>query len=151
MPKFLDVFEDEDPWSLLLEADPSRERVKSYLDEGECFGMIEADKLIGVCVLRPQPENSVEIMNLVVEKTYRGRGYGKRLLEEAIERARTSGAKRIHLGTGNSSIHQLAFYQKAGFRISGVERDFFIDNYLEVPIENGILCRDMIYLTLELD
>ena len=41
-------------------------------------------------------------------------------------------------------------YQKAGFRITGVIPNFFKDNYDEEIIENGIPCRDMIRLTLEL-
>ena len=41
----------------------------------------------------------------------------------------------------NSSI------QKCGFRITGIDIDFFIRCYQEEIFENGIQCRDMIRLT----
>ena len=48
------------------------------------------------------------------------------------------------MGTGNSSIDQIAFYQK-GFRMIGVEIGFFERNYNDKIYENGILCRDKIW------
>ena len=64
-----------------------------------------------------------------------------------IERA--SGSIQIIETTGNSSLGELAFYQKSGFRITGVKRDFFAD--YDPPIfENGIRCLDMVILTLPL-
>jgi hypothetical protein len=44
------------------------------------------------------------------------------------------------------SINQLALYQNMGFRIAGVDVDFFTRNYPEAIVENGIVCRDMIRL-----
>ncbi|RIO99278.1 GNAT family N-acetyltransferase, partial [Staphylococcus gallinarum] len=52
--------------------------------------------------------------------------------------------------TGNSSIGQLAFYQKAGFRIVAVEMNYFVNNYEDPIYENGILCRDLIRLVKKL-
>ena len=57
------------------------------------------------------------------------------------------GYKKIEIGTGNSSLGQLALYQKCGFRITGIDIDFFIRCYQEEIFENGIQCRDMIRLT----
>ena len=52
------------------------------------------------------------------------------------------------VGTGNSSLRQLSFYQKAGFRISGIIPDYFIGD--DPPVfENGIRCIDMIRLRYE--
>ncbi|MGX8177137.1 GNAT family N-acetyltransferase [Exiguobacterium artemiae] len=53
----------------------------------------------------------------------------------------------IEIGTGNSSIGQLALYQKCGFRIVGVDLNFFLRHYEEDIIENGIRCTDMIRLS----
>lgn len=58
--------------------------------------------------------------------------------------------EELMIGTGNSSINQLALYQKCGFRVIGVERDFFINNYDEPIFENGIQCVDMIRLSIEI-
>ena len=56
----------------------------------------------------------------------------------------------VEVGTGNSSLDALAFYQRAGFRIVGVIPDFFVDNYPEPIVENGIRCIDMVRLRLTL-
>ena len=85
-------------------------------------------------------------MNIAVIESCQGQGIGKQLLSEAVKIAERSGCKTIEVGTGNSSLAQLAFYQKAGFRITGVVRDFFVTKNI---IENGIRCRDMIRLSLD--
>lgn len=50
----------------------------------------------------------------------------------------------LELCTGNSSMGQLVLYQKSGFRIVGVNVDYFVRNYKELIFENGIQYRDMI-------
>ncbi len=84
---------------------------------------------------------------LRLQKNQHGKGIGKQLVMDAINVAKAKGYKTIEIGTGNSSIGQLALYQKCGFRIIGVDTDFFIRHYPEEIIENGILCRDMIRLS----
>ncbi len=56
----------------------------------------------------------------------------------------------MEIGTGNSSVNQLSLYQKCGFRITGIEHDYFTKHYEEEIVENGLLCRDMIRLSLDL-
>jgi len=69
---------------------------------------------------------------------------------DAIQVAKTKGYKTIEIGTGNSSLGQLALYQKCGFRIVGVDRDFFVRHYQDEIFENGIQCRDMVRLSQDL-
>jgi hypothetical protein len=66
---------------------------------------------------------------------------------------RAGGVRRAIVGTGNSGIGQLAFYQKAGFRLWRIERDFFSParGYPEGIEENGIPLRDMVWLDMELN
>ncbi len=47
------------------------------------------------------------------------------LVMDTIKVDKTKRYKTIEIGTGNSSIGQLALYQKCGFRIIGVDMDFF--------------------------
>ena len=63
---------------------------------------------------------------------------------------RNQSYQQLLVSTGDSSIGQLALYQKCGFRIESIERDYFIRHYPEVIIENGIQCRDRICLTQNL-
>lgn len=64
--------------------------------------------------------------------------------------ARKDNFKILEVGTGNSSINQLALYQKCRFRIVGVDKDFFKRHYKEKIIENEIECIDMIRLRMDL-
>ncbi len=111
---------------------------------------VEKEEIIGVYVLVKKDENKMEIMNLAVRENKRGQGLGKALIHDAIQRSADHGAKKVVIGTGNSSLGQLALYQKCHFRITEIIEGFF-DNYPEPIIENGILCRDMIRLCYEID
>lgn len=139
------------PMELLLEADPSESMVRSYLSEGVCY-LAELDgSLIGVYVLVPLSQSAAEIKNIAVVPSVRGQGLGKELVLHALAEAKRSGYGTVEIGTGNSSLNQLALYQKCGFRLHSIDRDFFTRHYLEPIIENGIVCRDMIRLIYHVD
>jgi ribosomal protein S18 acetylase RimI-like enzyme len=140
----------EYPWYLLLLADPSRDKILDYINDSIVIGLCVNERVVGVVVLTLLQESTFEIMNLAVSPAFQGRGFAKMLLEEGIAESRRRGATRLELGTGNSSISQLALYQKVGFRICGVIPDFFVANYPEPIFENGMQCRDMIRLVYDL-
>lgn len=134
------------PWDLLLLADPSRSIVESYVKSGVVYVGEESDKVIGVFVLKETEKVVVEIVNVAVLESFQNKGLGKQLLAHAIEEASKRGYAQIEIGTGNSSIHQLRLYQQCGFRIVGIDFDYFTRSYDEPIYENGLLCRDMIRL-----
>lgn len=138
------------PWDLLLLADPSKKNILSYLEKGEIYVAEDSSKTVGVIVLLSVSKDEIELMNIAVANEYQSKGVGKKLVEHAVAISKKKGALRLNVGTGNSSISQIAFYKKNGFRIMGVKKDFFIDNYEEEIIENGIVCRDMILMSMEL-
>lgn len=141
---------EQPPWDLLLSADPSRELVSAYLKNSFCFCAKMDDSIIGIIVLQPRDSETAEIMNLAVHSRMQGKGIGQSLIKHGIKAARSKGYKTLEIGTGNSSIGQLALYQKAGFRIMEIEHDFFIRNYAQPIFENGIQCRDMIRLSMKI-
>lgn len=136
--------------TLLLLADPSEPIVRSYLKRGECFVAENGAECMGVYVLLPTRPETVELVNVAVAEEWHGQGIGKQLVMHAIEQARLLRYKTIEVGTGNSGIGQLALYQKCGFRITGVDLDFFIRHYPDPIFENGIQCRDMVRLGQDL-
>lgn len=138
------------PLELLLLADPSKIIVEDYVAKGECFIAENEEQTIGVYVLLPTRPQTVEIVNVAVAENYQGKGIGKLLVSHAIRIAKTQGYKTIEIGTGNSSIGQLALYQKCGFRIVSVDHNYFIKHYSEEIYENGIQCIDMIRLSQDL-
>ncbi|MBT2738625.1 GNAT family N-acetyltransferase [Bacillus sp. ISL-7] len=142
--------DEEPPIELLLLADPSQILVEEYTQRGECFVAENDKQIIGVYVLLPTRPETVELVSIAVVETLHSRGIGKQLVINAIQKAKSRGYKTIEVGTGNSSIGQLTLYQKCGFRIRGVDIDYFIRHYSEEIFENGIQCRDMIRLSQDL-
>lgn len=139
------------PWNLLLLADPSEDLVSDYFKKGLCYVAVsDSGDTVGVIVLLEITSDKMEIMNIAVDESQQGNGIGKMLLKYGIRAAKEKGYRTLEIGTGNSSISQLALYQKAGFRITCIDHDFFVRNYDEPIFENGIQCRDMIRLSMKL-
>ncbi|MFF3099473.1 GNAT family N-acetyltransferase [Viridibacillus arvi] len=138
------------PMDLLLQADPSEEIVLEYLQRGECFVLEDEDSIIGVYVLIPTRPETAELVNVSIQEEQQGKGLGKMLIQHSIATAKSKKYKTIEVGTGNSSVSQIALYQKCGFRITHVDRDFFIRHYAEPIFENGIQCIDMVRLSQDL-
>lgn len=138
------------PMELLLLADESLELVEEYIQRGQCF-VAELDQMIiGEYVLLPTRPATVELVNIAVNESWQGRGIGKQLVNHAVQHARILGYQTIEIGTGNSGFGQLALYQKCGFRMVGIDRDFYVRHYAEEIYENGIQLRDMVRLSQDL-
>jgi ribosomal protein S18 acetylase RimI-like enzyme len=102
-----------------------------------------------VLVMRWRNADEAEIMNIAVALEHQRSGIGRAMVEFAAELAKVRGATKMLVGTGNSSLGELRFYQRLGFRITGVSRDYFRD--YDPPIfEQGIRCIDMVHLSREL-
>jgi len=141
---------DDELYSILLLADPSKETVDDYITRGKVFTAIAEENVVGVYVLIYTRPETIEIVNIAVKEDWQGKGIGKILLKDAIIKSKSLGAKVLDIGTGNSSIYQLALYQKTGFRIVGVDKDFFIKHYEKDIYENDIRCIDMVRLSMDL-
>ena len=136
----------EIPFEILELADPSRTQVDSYLKNGTCYlAKIDA-VIVGVMILKKIIPATMEIKNIAVRESQQGKGIGKALLRYSEKVSRESGYKNLVIGTGNSSIGQLALYQKEGFEIDRIEMNFFIKNYPEPIFENGIQCKHKVIL-----
>nr|WP_292964195.1 MULTISPECIES: GNAT family N-acetyltransferase [unclassified Allomuricauda] len=141
---------DEIPFGLLELADPSRTRIKSYLKKDTCHIARLHSKIVGVVVLKKIDSSTVEIKNIAIKESEQGKGYGKSLLKYADQITRKLGCEKIIVGTGNSSIEQLALYQKEGFELKNIIKDFFLENYPDPIFENKIQCKNMIILEKDL-
>ncbi|MCL6269587.1 GNAT family N-acetyltransferase [Sansalvadorimonas sp. 2012CJ34-2] len=142
------VSHDQIPIELLLEADPSEAKIQSYLPGSTCFAVEDGEKIVAVCVLIPLSSTSWELINIAVDPSCQGSGVGSKLLKHALSEMKKLGIKRVELGTGSFG-YQLTFYQRAGFRVFAVDRDFFLNNYDEPLFENGLQHKDMLRLAIE--
>lgn len=138
------------PMELLLIADPSENKVRAYLPRSRCFVAQSNGAVVGACAVLPRKAGVYELMSIAVHPDHKKCGYGGALLKWVIGFFRKSGACRLEVGTGSFG-YQLAFYQRHGFRVDRIDRDFFTKNYNEPIFENGIQLRDMLRLTLKFD
>jgi len=134
------------PFYLLELADPSRIQINEYLKTGTCYVAKVDSKVIGVFVLHQIDSTSIEVKNIAVDQNEQGKGFGKALLRYAELVCRDLGFEKLVIGTGNSSLNQLALYQKEGFEMCDIQKDFFLKNYTEPIFENGIQCKHMVIL-----
>jgi ribosomal protein S18 acetylase RimI-like enzyme len=140
--------------SLLLLADGSERQVHSYLQEGTLYAyrLAGSAKAIGVILAIPQGDATVELKAVAVAEPVQGRGIGSRMLGAVIDDLRRAGAKRLIVGTASSGIRELGFYQKVGFRLWRIERDFFSigKGYPAGAAEDSIPVRDMVWMDQDL-
>lgn len=132
---------------LFLLADDSEQQVRSYLQKGTLYLAVEGGAVIGMALAIPVRLGEVEIKAIAIEPSRQHQGHGAQLLALVMRALEHRGFTRVLIGTGNSSIDQIAFYQKAGFRFARIDRDYFSPErgYPGGIEENGIPLRDMIW------
>lgn len=100
----------------LLEEDSAQKRPAGFL-----VGCIAADEL--------------EILNLAVHGDYRRQGLGRRLVGEALARARERGVRRCWLEVRAANQEAREFYRALGFTESGRRR-----RYYRNPEDDAVIC-----------
>ncbi|AJD92823.1 acyltransferase [Jeotgalibacillus malaysiensis] len=127
----------------LLLADDSENAVRSYLDYGDLYVIHIEQQIVGVMLFVTLSEHAVELKNMALTENQRGKGIGKKAIEAAVKLYKDNGFKQMNVGTANSSIENLAFYQKAGFRMFSIMKDYFAD-YDPPVYEHGIHGLDLV-------
>ncbi len=115
------------PMGLLLQADPSKTKVDGYLRQSKCFIAIFNGQVVGACIVKLVSEDTHELMNISVSSEHQKNGIGRKLLQHAIISTRKTRVKRLEVGTGTFG-YQLAFYQREGFRVDAIDKDYFLIN-----------------------
>ena len=104
--------------------------------------------LVGAATMRWRDDPS-ELVELAVDAAQQGTGVGRRIVEWLVAEGRRRGRSAIEVGTSSTSLGNIAFYQKCGFRPSAVRRDYFW-YYRGEKRENGIPIRDMLVFRYDL-
>jgi GNAT superfamily N-acetyltransferase len=137
-------------FDLLLSADPNKHLVDDYLKRSFCFEAFEDDTVLGVLILLPTRPETLEIVNIAVSQDHQGQGIGEQLIQFAFTQARDNAYNTVEIGTGSTSFGQLYLYQKCGFRMTSIDHDFFIRHYDEEIVENKLVLKDMVRLSIDL-
>lgn len=112
------------------------------------YRMDDNEHLVGAATMKWR-DDPCEIMELAIVTEFQRQGLGKQFVAWLLQEAKQRGKKQMLVGTANSSISNIAFYQKCGFRMDCVRQDYFW--YLSQPsYENGIQVQDMLVFRFDL-
>ena len=135
---------------ILSAAEEGEERIRAIFSDPACavYAARVDGELVGAAVVRWKGEEANEIIYIAVVAGLCGKGYGKRLIGTLQAELAERGGGALLVGTANSSLENIAFYQKCGFRMFEVRRDYFA--YIQPPLrEHDIVMRDMIVFRYE--
>ena len=86
----------------------------------EYFGLFEKEKLVGFMLLKKE-KNDLWIKHLLVDKAFRRKGLGKKLIDKAFSIDKKNEMKiKTEVLIGNKDA--LLFFEKLGFKKVGVNR-----------------------------
>ena len=136
--------------SLLLLADESEESVADYAGRGTTYAACQSGQILGQYVLLHTRPFTAEVVNIAVAPEYQRRGIATALLQHAVRTARDAGFRLLEIGTGDIGAGQIALYERCGFVRCGIDEDYFRKHYPAPIFENGVECRHMVRLRMEL-
>jgi putative acetyltransferase len=89
----------------------------SYFERGGTFYVLEEKdgSIIGAYGLYPVDRQTCELRKMYLHSSYRGKGLGKLLLEDALSKARQMGFKRMTLETASVLKEAISLYKSYGF------------------------------------
>lgn len=97
----------------------------SSLKAGDAISLAYLEKtLIGYFVLRTVVDVS-ELMEIAVAPEFQGKGFGRRLLTEALKTAKLSGANRVTLEVRVSNARARYLYETSGFTIDAIRKNYY--------------------------
>ncbi len=100
-----------------------------YIDENQVFKLIISNKLIGFYAFQPENKKNVKLNFLFVEPEFIGKGYGKLLMNNFLERIRKMDYKKVTLDSDPNAVE---FYERIGFRIVGKLKTKVKDRFLPI-------------------
>lgn len=97
-------------------------------------GADEEKSLIGFALLRCFDD--AELIRIAVDKSFRQRGVGRKLLDELITETKKRNIKDIFLEVRIGNDPAVSMYRSAGFTDAGIRKNYYSD-----PKENALIMR----------
>jgi ribosomal protein S18 acetylase RimI-like enzyme len=143
---------DRQAWVPLLELADEPVPLARYLDDGTLYGLTGDGGPRAAVLVIMLDDARAELRAVAVAETEQGKGLGTEIVERVFGALRERGVREVVVGTATSGVRQLAFYQRLGFRLTHIERDFFTvaKGYPADLSENGIPTRDMVWMSMRL-
>ena len=135
---------------ILLQAEESERALRWSLANlsDAVYRMDEDGQSVGAATMQWRGD-PCEIMELAIAPDRHGQGLGKQFIAWLIDEARRRGKHQLIVGTANSSISNIVFYQRCGLRMDHIRQDYFW-YYREPHYENDIQIRDLLVFRYDL-
>ncbi len=89
----------------------------NYISKGDFFGVLELDgKTIATLAVSKLSDETCELRKMYMLPEFRGKGFGKLMVNFAIDYAKSKGFKIIELETASALKEAILLYQKIGFK-----------------------------------
>ena len=99
--------------------DVTQEDIESALMALAAF---EGDRMIGFTIVNREAWNRrARVHEFYISSESRGKGRGRKLMEEVIRRAESSGMRTLWVETQNTNHPAIQFYQRMGFEFCGLD------------------------------
>ena len=119
---------------------PTDAMLKSYIENNEMYFYIDDGNLVGMIaivmhqnddyktvawerVLRNDEVSTLHILAVCPE--YQKKGYGVKILEEAVELSRKNGKKAVRFDALKSNIPAQKMYERYGFKFRGIQKLYY--------------------------
>ena len=140
-------------WIPLLELADEPGPLRTYLGDGDLYGFVgpSGEPLAAILAI-DDDSGAAELRAVAVAEATQGKGVGTLMVNTVLFVLAQRGARRSIVGSASSGVRQLAFYQRCGFRLSHIERDYFTPEkgYPADLAEDGIPIRDMVWMDRDL-
>jgi ribosomal-protein-alanine N-acetyltransferase len=83
-----------------------------------------------------------QLMNIAIGRNFRGRGYGRKLLEHMTDIARECGCTLMTLEVRRSNAAAISLYTSIGFTAAGIRPAYYIDNNEDAILMDLALSED---------
>ncbi len=132
-------------------ADDAASNIEASLDRGTIWAARRGETLLAAAIVT-HTDDIAELTHIAAAEAVQGHGYGGKLLEACVDGARAYGARRILVATSSTSVENLRFYQRHGFRMERVVRDHFTParGYPDEIWDHGLRVRDQVWLSRDL-
>ena len=87
-------------------------------------GVRRASRLAGFALLRVAADEA-EILTIAVRPTWRGRGYGRMLMDEVLKRLYRAGVAACFLEVDRGNLPAVTLYRSLGYEVAGERRNYY--------------------------
>lgn len=100
-----------------------------YIDDHQAYKLIVAGEIVGFYAFHSESEKSMKLSFLFVDPKYIGKGYGKVLVNDFLERIEGTHYEKVTL---DADPNAEKFYEQFGFKVVGKLASSIKDRFLPI-------------------